>query len=148
LNELVTSELTQRRAALVPCGEEPAKKFAVMLVGGFADMKVQDPKAFIWHLRQLMAQYPEDICERAVVEIPRKTPKYKFGIDTVTEFLETETKHRRDMLRLAEREAEELRRDAEETAREREIREGREAYRAGKMRSLKELMEGYKNESP
>ena len=110
-------ELALARAALAPSGKVVGDRMAVMLVGGFSDIKVQNADVFLEHLARLLAEFPEDVCEKAVKEIPRSTPKYKFGIDTVSEFLEAEMTERRLRLKEAEdaakEEQEERRRAAE-----------------------------------
>ena len=110
-----TLALATCKANLQPAGVDVAADCAAGLVGGYPDLKVQDPAIFMRHLVAVLAEYPDDVCQLAWKSIPREIPKYKLDIAGIRAWLE-ERMHER---RTAYAEAVEAQRKAEESERER-----------------------------
>ena len=74
---------------------EPAAQCAATMIGGYPDLKVQDPAVFVRHLAALLSEYPQWLLERAWIEIPRTIPKYKLDIAGIKEWLESQMSEKR-----------------------------------------------------
>ena len=102
MNSLVVTDTDRATLAVVtakrdlePAGMEPAAQCAATMIGGYPDLKVQDPAVFVRHLAALLSEYPQWLLERAWIEIPRTIPKYKLDIAGIKEWLESQMSENR-----------------------------------------------------
>ena len=120
-------EVITIRRDLDPCGREAAAKYGTVMLGGYPDIRVMDPKTFSVHLEALLAEYPVWLCAMAQKEIPREILKYKLDIAGIKAWLEERMKERRQAYAealAAQRAAEQAEKDRAE--REQIDREARE----------------------
>ena len=146
MNDLVLAQrsaLAKAETAVMPCSKDVAKEAGAMLVGGFPQQKNNDAKAFIWHVRSLMLEYPADLVEEAAVKVPREIEGW-LTINKLQAWLEAKMKHRRDMLRIEQQRMADITAANQSEAAAAEIEAGREAYRSGKMKPLKDLIAEYR----
>lgn len=80
-------------ASMVPATEAQAKQFSALLVGGYTKQQVNDPDAFMWHLRSAFERFPADIGAEVTRELPA-TQKW-LDIASVNEMLEAKVLKRR-----------------------------------------------------
>jgi len=91
----IATRVNALREAIQPCGREMAARYATVMLGGYTDLKVMDPKTFAVHLEALFADYPQWLCEIAQKEIPRTIPKYKLDMAGIREWMEERMSEKR-----------------------------------------------------
>ena len=131
---VLSREIATLRTELSPCGRtEGGKKnaaaMAAMLVGGYAQQKLNSAKAFTAHLENLFCRYPADICARVVENHPQ-THKF-LNIAEVREALDAAVEGRKDKLRRKESQLRQASARSEAHRAEREAAEHSEEVRAG-----------------
>lgn len=114
-------------AALVPASPDEARQLAALLVGGFTKQQVNDPDAFMWHLRTAFEKFPADMGAEVAQEVPA-TCKW-LDIVTVNEALEAKAKKKRAALDHITLSIVYHERRTQQEAEEAEAAKGREEYR-------------------
>ncbi|MBI1179121.1 MAG: hypothetical protein GC201_01085 [Alphaproteobacteria bacterium] len=96
--------------SLEPAREDDAMELAALLVGGFTRQQVNDPDAFLWHLRAAFSRHPADIGYEVAQAIPA-TLRW-LDVATVNEALDERSNRRKlALIRVREHLAEHDRRD-------------------------------------
>lgn len=114
------------RSRIAPCGKAQANKAAAVLIGGYPAIKTHDPKMFAQHIIQLLSEYPVDLVEKAAFEVPRSVGY--LTVAALREWLEGQMRDRRLAHAEAVREAERLRNQSAERARDLEVLEFKAQY--------------------
>lgn len=95
--EKIISEL---EVALIPAGKDVAERWAKFLIGAYPSREMNDADIFARSLTFDMAQFPEDIIEKAVHDV-RLSCKFLPTCAEVFEVCERYRKYRAEKLRLA-----------------------------------------------